>query len=100
MDETRSPLSVFSQMDFDAHEQVLFCHDKTVGLHGIIALHSTALGPAARGCRMYPYASIEAWFADPDYQEAMKFRHASSTMKMLLVQEGGTNTENPAPKLK
>ena len=44
-------------------------------------------------------ASIEAWFADPDYQEAMKFRHASSSMNLLMVQEGGTNTEDPDPKL-
>ena len=43
-------------------------------------------------------ASIEAWFADPDYQDAMKFRHASSTMNLLMVQEGGTNTEDPDPK--
>jgi len=44
-------------------------------------------------------ASIEAWFADPEYQEAMKFRHASSTMNLLMVQEGGANTEDPDPKL-
>ena len=44
-------------------------------------------------------ADVEAWFADPDYQEAMVFRHASSTMNMLLVQEGGSNTEAPDPKL-
>ncbi|MGD8517117.1 MAG: DUF1330 domain-containing protein [Anaerolineae bacterium] len=42
---------------------------------------------------------VEAWFADPDYQEAMVFRHASSMMRMLLVQEGGDNTEDPAPNL-
>lgn len=42
---------------------------------------------------------VEAWFADPDYQEAMVFRHASSVMRMLLVQEGGDNTEDPAPNL-
>jgi len=44
-------------------------------------------------------ASVEAWFADPDYQEAMKFRHAASTMNYLLLQEGGINTENPDPQL-
>ena len=44
-------------------------------------------------------ADVEAWFADPDYQEAMKFRHAASTMNYLLLQEGGANTENPDPKL-
>lgn len=41
---------------------------------------------------------VEAWYADPDYQEAMVFRHAASVMRML-VQEGSTNTEDPDPKL-
>ena len=44
-------------------------------------------------------AHVDAWIADPDYQEAMTFRLASSTMRMLLVQEGGENTENPNPRL-
>jgi len=43
--------------------------------------------------------SVESWFNDLEYQKAMKFRHASSTMHMLLVQEGGANTLNPSPKL-
>ena len=42
---------------------------------------------------------VEAWFNDPDYQKAMKFRHAASTMNYLLVQEGGANEDNPDPKL-
>jgi uncharacterized protein (DUF1330 family) len=44
-------------------------------------------------------AHVEAWFADPDYQEAMVFRHASSVMRMLLVQEGGDDTQDPDPNL-
>ena len=44
-------------------------------------------------------AQVEFWIADPDYQEAMEFRHASSSMGKLLVQEGGGNTEDPDPKL-
>lgn len=44
-------------------------------------------------------ADVEAWFADPDYQEAMGFRHAASNMNYLLLQEGGANTESPDPKL-
>ena len=47
--------SVFKHVDFDDHEKILFCTDSETGLKGIIALHSTALGPAAGGCRMYPY---------------------------------------------
>lgn len=44
--------------DFDAHEQVTFGHDAASGLRAIIAIHSTALGPAAGGCRMRPYAAF------------------------------------------
>jgi valine dehydrogenase (NAD+) len=39
------------------HEQVVFCHDEPSGLSAIIAIHSTALGPALGGTRFYPYAS-------------------------------------------
>jgi uncharacterized protein (DUF1330 family) len=44
-------------------------------------------------------ADVEAWFADPGYEEAMTFRHAASTMNYLLLQEGGDDTESPDPKL-
>ena len=44
-------------------------------------------------------ASVDGWYNDPEYQEAVKFRKASSTMHMLLVQEGGSNTSSPDPKL-
>lgn len=42
---------------------------------------------------------VEQWLADPDYQTAAKYRKAASTKGRLLVQEGGTNTHNPDPKL-
>jgi leucine dehydrogenase len=54
----------FDHPEFDEHEQVLFCHDAAAGLRGIIAIHSTALGPAAGGCRMFPYESIEEALTD------------------------------------
>jgi leucine dehydrogenase len=55
---------VFNHAEFDHHEQVLFCHEERTGLRGIIAVHSTALGPAAGGCRMYPYATIDDALTD------------------------------------
>lgn len=55
---------LFDHPDFDDHEQVLFCSDPATGLRGIIALHSTALGPAAGGCRMHPYANDAQALAD------------------------------------
>jgi leucine dehydrogenase len=39
------------------HEQVLIAHDAETGYHGIIAIHSTALGPAVGGTRFWNYAS-------------------------------------------
>ena len=55
---------IFDHPDFDAHEQVIFCSDPSVGLKAIIALHSTVLGPAAGGCRMHPYASEQEALTD------------------------------------
>ncbi len=52
-----APNVIFEHQDFDGHEQVVFCSDPSVGLSAIIAIHSTALGPAAGGCRMQPYAT-------------------------------------------
>lgn len=57
-------MPVFTHLEFDHHEQVLFCHDRQTDLRGIIAIHSTALGPAAGGCRMYPYASVDDALTD------------------------------------
>ncbi|MQP63925.1 amino acid dehydrogenase [Niveispirillum sp. SYP-B3756] len=48
---------LFDFPDFDHHELVLFGRDADSGLSAIIAVHSTALGPACGGCRMWPYAS-------------------------------------------
>ena len=50
-------MTVFSNPGFDNHERVLFCHDEPTGLCAIIAIHSTALGPAAGGTRLWTYAS-------------------------------------------
>ena len=46
--------SVFSR---HGHEQVVYCQDEASGLRAIIAIYSTALGPALGGTRFYPYAS-------------------------------------------
>jgi valine dehydrogenase (NAD+) len=46
------------------HEQVVFCSDAESGLKAVIAIHSTALGPALGGTRFYPYASEDAAVAD------------------------------------
>lgn len=46
------------------HEQVVFCSDPGSGLRAVIAVHSTALGPALGGTRFYPYATEDDAVAD------------------------------------
>ena len=57
-------MEIFDMREFDAHELVVFGNDAATGLKAIIALHSTALGPAAGGCRMWPYESTTDAVAD------------------------------------
>src|SRR3954468_13676971 len=45
-------------------EQIVFCNDSRVGLKAIIGIHSTVLGPATGGCRMWKYESEEAALTD------------------------------------
>lgn len=54
-----------TQHVFDSgHEQVVVCHDQPSGLRAIIAIHSTALGPALGGTRFYPYPDADAAMTD------------------------------------
>jgi leucine dehydrogenase len=48
---------VFGQASFDNHEQIVFCNDKDTGLKAIIGIHSTVLGPALGGTRMWNYSN-------------------------------------------
>jgi len=52
-------MGVFSLVAETGHEQVLFGNDPKSGLQTIIAIHSTALGPALGGTRFYPYDNEE-----------------------------------------
>ena len=54
--------SVFERLE--DHEQVVFCSDPPSGLRAIIAIHSTALGPALGGTRFHPYADEQAALDD------------------------------------
>ena len=55
---------MFDHPEFDAHEEVVFHHDAASGLRAIIAVHSTALGPALGGCRMVEYPNAAAALTD------------------------------------
>ncbi len=49
-------VAVWDLPDFDDHEAVHLFRDHATGLTAIVAIHSTALGPAAGGTRFWHYA--------------------------------------------
>jgi leucine dehydrogenase len=59
---TASPVKkwdLFEELETTEHEKVVICHEPSVGLRAVICIHSTLLGPANGGVRMYPYPSTE-----------------------------------------
>jgi valine dehydrogenase (NAD+) len=59
------------------HEQVVFCSDERSGLHAIIAIYSTALGPGLGGTRFYPYSNEQAALADVlNLSRAMAYKNS------------------------
>jgi valine dehydrogenase (NAD+) len=49
-------LDTLFHSDRGGHEQVVLCQDRPTGLKAVIAIHSTALGPALGGTRFHAYA--------------------------------------------
>src|SRR5919197_1286857 len=49
-------MGVFNSLG-DDFEEIVFFHDAPTKLRAVIAIHSTALGPALGGTRFYPYRS-------------------------------------------
>ncbi len=74
---------MFDHSSFDAHEGVHFFHDADSGLRAIIAVHSTALGPAAGGCRMWNYDSGEAMLRDAlRLSQGMSYKNAMADIPL------------------
>ncbi|MBY0564747.1 MAG: amino acid dehydrogenase [Hyphomonadaceae bacterium] len=68
---------------FDRHEHVEFVNDEAVGLAAIIAVHSTALGPAAGGCRIWRYEREEDALTDVlRLSRGMTYKNAMAELPM------------------
>jgi valine dehydrogenase (NAD+) len=79
------------------HEQVVFCHDEASDLKAIIAIYSTALGPALGGTRFYPYGSEDAALADVlNLSRGMAYKNALADLdlgggKAVIIGDPATN---------
>ncbi|MEV0639094.1 Glu/Leu/Phe/Val dehydrogenase dimerization domain-containing protein [Streptomyces sp. NPDC050619] len=79
-DVTGAPADVLHTLfrsEQGGHEQVVLCQDRASGLKAVIAIHSTALGPALGGTRFYPYASEAEAVADAlNLARGMSYKNA------------------------
>lgn len=48
-------MDIFPVLQEHDHEQLLFCHEPSIGYRGLIAIHNTTLGPALGGTRYWTY---------------------------------------------
>ncbi len=72
-----------SHPSFRDHENVTFIHDRASGLRAIIAVHSTALGPAAGGVRMRQYATMDMALDDAlRLSRAMSYKNAMAELPL------------------
>ena len=75
-------MAVFDHPEFDAHESLHYVQDPHSGLYAIIAIHSTALGPSAVGCRRWQYANdVEALTDALRLSRGMTYKNAIAGLK-------------------
>ena len=65
------------------HEQVVLCQDPDAGYRAILALHSTVLGPATGGTRLWSYASTADALADAlRLSRGMTYKNAAAGLAL------------------
>jgi leucine dehydrogenase len=57
-------MKLFDALAEMGHEEIVMCSDPSVGYRGILAVHSTKLGPALGGTRFWQYATDEEAITD------------------------------------
>ena len=57
-------MKLFDTIAGMGHEQVVLCQDSATGYRGVIAVHSTVLGPALGGTRFWNYATDDEAIVD------------------------------------
>ena len=85
--------------DFDAHQALHFITDRASGLRAIIAVHSTYLGPAAGGTRLWHYADPATALTDAlrlsrgmSYKNAMAGLPLGGGKAVILADDKHTKT--------
>ena len=75
-------MGVFNHAEIDNHESLHYFHDETTGLKAIVAVHSTALGPAAGGTRRWIYGNDDDALTDVlRLSRGMTYKNAVAGLK-------------------
>jgi len=84
----------------NTHEKVLLASEPSCGYRGIIAVHSTVLGPAVGGTRFWKYASDDDALADAlrlsrgmTYKTALAGLPLGGGKSIIIRQDGSDNRE-------
>ncbi len=76
-------LQIFDYMARYGHKKLVVCNDSSTGLRAVIAIHSTDLGPATGGLRMWPYASEEEAILDAlRLSRGMTYKYAAAGVNL------------------
>src|SRR3954464_11610624 len=76
-------MKIFDTIAGMGHEQLVLCQDSASGYRGIIAVHSTVLGPALGGTRFWSYASDDEAIVDAlRLARAMTYKNAVAGLNL------------------
>jgi leucine dehydrogenase len=74
---------IFDYLKRYRFKKVVLCNDTDIGLRAVIAIHSTALGPATGGLRMWTYATEEEAIMDAlRLARGMTYKYAAAGVNL------------------
>jgi leucine dehydrogenase len=98
---TTNDMEIFDTLSEMGHEQVMLCSDPSCGYRGIIAVHSTRLGPALGGTRFWSYGSDEEAIIDAlRLSQGMTYKNAVAGLhlgggKSVIIGDNKTRDREP-----
>jgi len=91
-------MELFDTLATMGHEEIVMCSDPSVGYRGILAVHSTKLGPALGGTRFWQYATDDEAITDAlrlsrgmTYKNAVAGLHLGGGKSIII---GDTKTKD------
>ncbi|HEY0528491.1 MAG TPA: Glu/Leu/Phe/Val dehydrogenase [Gemmatimonadaceae bacterium] len=94
-------MKLFDTLATMGHEEIVMCSDPSCGYRGILAVHSTKLGPALGGTRFWQYATDEEAITDAlRLSRGMTYKNAVAGLqlgggKSIIIGDNKTKDREP-----